>query len=198
MAVARLRLISLLLFATSALLFAAGMYIYGESNVRPVSLPWPSQGMSVKAPFSLATGGPFHLLVTVPAKSRPDGSDIVLSGAPQCMRVTISAISGEMLQKVVLGFRSAGTYTHGQVAFFESEPFAMRRGAHFIEVEDCGGSPGFNAGILELSRDGIPTDAYLAHAFVRGLAWCTFALGAFVALWSAVRRRSMDPGSSPG
>jgi len=166
-----------LLLVGSALAFAASTYVYADWNVVPWTLPVSGDGITVRAPFTLATSGTFRVRLSVPTTSESVDSPEPHWSGPPCLSMQTDAEDAPGKPVMLRTFTAAGLYVYGGLAYYESEDAVrIAAGSHTVSLRTC--EPGIaNQFFVSLERTGEPTTQYLSALLVRGVGWLLLALG---------------------
>ncbi len=188
-----LRWVSLSCLVASAVFFALSLYVFGEWNQSPVTLPLPGPGLVVATPFSITTAGSFRLEATVPVKIDP--SEVALTDLPpvNCLLdLQIEGADGFKIHQPITSFEYGGQFGFGNTDIYVSKPINLPHGGDYtFRISNQGSAPVFgqSGALISFERFERPTESFLLAGLVRLLAWIMLALGIVGATWIEVQLR---------
>jgi hypothetical protein len=180
---------SQMLFATSALAFAASTYIFAPWNDVAWSLPVPVDGTTVRTPFLLATPGEFRVRLSVPTVSKSVDAPVQNWTGSPCLILRVDP-EEEATEPIRLEeFRSSGLYVYGGVAYFESKKsLHLAGGNHTASLAACEAKIGSQL-FAELQRSGGPTGQFVMAWLVRCAGWFFLVAGMIASAASVYLQR---------
>lgn len=176
--------------ACAAILFALLLYVFGNGNSIPVSVPLPGPERSVSQPFELKTKGSFRLAVAVPLAPGPISAALAELPPVDCnLSIAITGPQGHTHQTVTSLQRGA-QFTAGRIDYYYApSTFSLPTGEYEVTISNHARQPfGDSGAMLTLERREPLTETQLLVSLMRFTAWATLWAGILILVFDSVIR----------